>query len=414
MDLKRLLIDRMENRILVGITMFLGTMVLVGWVAINETGRMASFQQQHLARSIEHGAELYASNCATCHGPDGLGTARAPALNNPHLFGHDFLAEINTQITVLETARAQFENLTTSLEDTELSAEEIAALEDQLGALTEEFGENPAETIDEQITALQAEIDAASSQMGTAIERGYDPDAPSRLESLGWSGTLQAFVHTTLVSGRPVSTSYWPEPMPAWSQTAGGPLREDQLENLTNYVLNWGTNRDWTLEDLMAVNQFAKVPVEGEGAVAEGAVAPDIANIQSGEIEGRREEIDTAMEAVMTQIESEGLVGDPVNGQTLYNGGLACSSCHNVAAIAPPTDGTYTRTVETRLQDPALEGYTPEHYLIESILVPNAYIAPTYPANAMPQNFGERLTAQELADIVAYLESYDGPDPLAE
>ena len=49
----------------------------------------------------------------------------------------------------------------------------------------------------------------------------------------------------------------------------------------------------------------------------------------------------------------------------------------------------------------------------ESILAPNAYISPGYPANAMPQNFGERLDLQQLADLVAYLESQDGPDPLA-
>ena len=73
MDLQRLLIERMENRILVGLTVVLASMVLVGWIAINETGRMASFQQQHLARSIEKGAELFANNCAFCHGTSGKG-----------------------------------------------------------------------------------------------------------------------------------------------------------------------------------------------------------------------------------------------------------------------------------------------------------------------------------------------------
>jgi hypothetical protein len=71
------------------------------------------------------------------------------------------------------------------------------------------------------------------------------------------------------------------------------------------------------------------------------------------------------------------------------------------------------KTPATRLQDPLLAGYTLEHYLIESILVPNAYVAPGFAPNAMPQNFGQRITGQELADLVAYLASQDGDDPLA-
>ncbi|HLV35401.1 MAG TPA: c-type cytochrome, partial [Spirillospora sp.] len=109
MNLKRLLIDRMENRILVGTVAFLASMVLIGWVAINEPGRMAAFQQQQLARSIEHGAELYTNNCAECHGASGLGSARAPGLNNPQLFGVDFLAPIDNDIAALETAKADVE-----------------------------------------------------------------------------------------------------------------------------------------------------------------------------------------------------------------------------------------------------------------------------------------------------------------
>ena len=85
--------------------MFLASMVLIGWVAINEPGRMEAFSEQHLARSVEKGAELFANNCAECHGPQGLGSGRAPALNNPHLFGIDFFAGIDADIASLEAAQ---------------------------------------------------------------------------------------------------------------------------------------------------------------------------------------------------------------------------------------------------------------------------------------------------------------------
>ena len=67
-----LFIKSIEGRVLAGITMFVGMMILVGWVAINEEARMKAFVQQHTGRSVERGAELFASLCSECHGEDGL------------------------------------------------------------------------------------------------------------------------------------------------------------------------------------------------------------------------------------------------------------------------------------------------------------------------------------------------------
>ncbi len=104
--------------------------------------------------------------------------------------------------------------------------------------------------------------------------------------------------------------------------------------------------------------------------------------------------------------------GDPLNGQLLYSGELACAGCHVVSGgvVAPHLEGTLTRIEETRLHDPALASYTVEQYLIESIVQPAAYIAPGY-ENVMPTHFGSLLTLQALADLVMYLESQDGPSP---
>lgn len=103
----------------------------------------------------------------------------------------------------------------------------------------------------------------------------------------------------------------------------------------------------------------------------------------------------------------ETVYGDPINGQLLYNGDFGCAGCHEAEVpVGPPTEGTYTRVDEVRLQDPALEGYTVQHYLVESIIHPAAYVVPEY-NNVMVNNFGDRLTLQELADLVAYLESQD-------
>lgn len=106
--------------------------------------------------------------------------------------------------------------------------------------------------------------------------------------------------------------------------------------------------------------------------------------------------------------------GDPINGQLLFTGeaaaldgaSLGCAGCHN-GETAPAVEGTWTRITDIRLLDPLLDGYTVERYLVESIVHPNAYIAPDYLGNLMPQNYGARLDIQQLADLVAYLDSQD-------
>ena len=49
-------------------------------------------------------------------------------------------------------------------------------------------------------------------------------------------GTIRNYVEATLIAGIRGT------PMPAWSQAAGGPLRMDQIENITSYVLSWNGN----------------------------------------------------------------------------------------------------------------------------------------------------------------------------
>jgi hypothetical protein len=53
--------------------------------------------------------------------------------------------------------------------------------------------------------------------------------------------------------------------------------------------------------------------------------------------------------------------------------------------------------------DYAGQAATPEEYLVESILLPQAYRVPGFEAVEMPTTYGQRLTAQQLSDIVTYL-----------
>lgn len=396
--LERLLFERIETRIMVGITMFVGIILMIGWVSINELGRMAAFERQYAARSIEHGAALYSSNCATCHGNDGRGILeRAPALNNPQLFGFDYLAANKRERAALEAQQAALEAERAALADELVAEGTTAERSEEITARIVEIQAQLSSDNTEGIPAKLAALDAARGNFETsvqsAIDRGYDIERPARLENLQWAGDLHSFVYTTLVHGRPVSSNYWPSPMVSWSQVSGGPLRNDQLENLTTFILNWDKGEDWELDDLLAVQQFAYEPVVGEVVQIE-AVGYDVAAI---------------MESLNT------VTGDPERGDLLYHGQekpengrpLNCYTCHVGAVNGPAVDGTWARAQNERLRLPEFAGYTGEHYLVESIILPNSYIVPNYAANVMPDNWGDKLTLQELADIVAYLQTQE-------
>ncbi|MGQ9886909.1 MAG: c-type cytochrome [Aggregatilineales bacterium] len=385
--LQRMLIEKIENRILVGILMFLGIMVLTAWVAINEPGRMAAFEQQHLARSIQWGAELYAANCSTCHGNEGYGIlGRAPALNSPQLFGYDFFAGLNRQAERLNDTKNELARLQAELDSGNITRERQAEIQARIAALQATYGDDIVAGIDKRLAEIEQERQSLRMQMQPAIDKGYDPDNPDRLATLGWQGTLDVFLQTTLVHGRPTSESYWPQAMVAWSQRAGGPLRDDQIENLSNYIMNWN-RKEWTIEDLLAVQQFP--------------IRPGLPGAEMAQIEG----VGTNVEAIMAQL--EGVTGDPLNGQTIYNNPpLACAGCHSIEAVAPLTANQWNDIVNVRLNEPQFAGYTPEMYIVESIVNPGAYLVPGY-GNAMPADFGQRIDIQMLADIIAYIKSYE-------
>ena len=180
----------------------------------------------------------------------------------------------------------------------------------------------------------------------------------NRLDEVTFSGLLESYIEGTIAAGRPVKSANWPAAMPTWSQVYGGPLRNDQLEDLTRFILNWqGT------------------------AVAVGPVATP------GPVEASDDPIE--------------------NGMALFvsNG---CGACHTIQGLdgALGQIGPELTNIATAAVD-RVEGQTAEEYMRTSIGNPGAFLVQECPigpcANIMPQNFGEQLATQELDDIVTYL-----------
>jgi mono/diheme cytochrome c family protein len=292
----------MDFKVVLGTAFFLGIILLVGWVAFNEEGRMTEFTTQFEARSVERGATLFESNCATCHGNEGLGSGRAPALNNTRLFNGE------------------------------------------------------------------------------------------RLDEMTWAGSLFDYVENAISAGRPNSGAYWPEAMPTWGQVYGGPMRPDEVLDVTRYVMNW---------------EASALDEENPPEIVQDFIVPGIREEGDLEILASGMPVGTDLAAI------ELPAGDPMRGEVLYNSNeLGCSSCHMGGVVAPMTEGSATRSMERIANVAELADYSVEQYLIESILLPNAYLVPNdpgkvYSANGistMQQNYSDRIDVQDLADLVAFLQ----------
>jgi mono/diheme cytochrome c family protein len=169
-----------------------------------------------------------------------------------------------------------------------------------------------------------------------------------RLKDLGYLGTLEAYLKLTISGGRPVRTSEeWPRSMPTWSVDYGGPLRNDQIDDVVSYIMNWQE----TAPELGDPNA-PPTPVPG----------------------------DTPEE----------------RGQNLFTG-MGCVGCHLIngqgGAVGPDLTNVYSKG---------------EDYIHESIVQPNAAIAEGFQPNLMPQNFGQRMSEENINDIIAYLKSVSG------
>ncbi len=94
--------------------------------------------------------------------------------------------------------------------------------------------------------------------------------------------------------------------------------------------------------------------------------------------------------------------GDAANGAVLFteaiNGAPACSVCHTLdgSTVVGPSFQGYATTAATRTELSA------EAYTYQSIVQPAAHTVSGF-ANVMYAQYGQKLSQQQLADLIAYL-----------
>lgn len=182
-----------------------------------------------------------------------------------------------------------------------------------------------------------------------------------RLSEVGYQGTLKQYVHTTTSYGRMMGTRQMyagngsTAVMVPWSQENGGPLRHDELSDITEFVLNW---------EATATGKI----------VFEELVLPT-SNLHDLKVVKR--------------------------GKTVFH--TNCSSCHqyqpdfNNGAVGPDLTELQTQFTNRKSM------LSFEEHLRHSVLLPMDNIAAGYKGVTEQQACGAILTETELAAVTGYL-----------
>jgi len=81
-------------------------------------------------------------------------------------------------------------------------------------------------------------------------------------------------------------------------------------------------------------------------------------------------------------------------------GGMACSMCHlldGLGSNAPPLNGIADRAGNE------VTGLSAEEYLHQSIVDPNAHLIEGYDLVKMPENYGEKLSEEDIGNLIAFM-----------
>src|SRR5258708_36361554 len=167
-------IPNFQTRVLIGTAAFVGMLLLVVWISINEPSRMDVFTQQFHGRSIENGTSSSQSTSAPCHGIDGKGIAgTAPGLNNPMLFLKDNPAKVQSaKVADLKTQQATLQggidinnqniqtlaNDNTKLKTLDAASDEAKKLQTEITSLTAQIANFDLAKQQKQIDDLTAQI----------------------------------------------------------------------------------------------------------------------------------------------------------------------------------------------------------------------------------------------------------------
>lgn len=183
----------------------------------------------------------------------------------------------------------------------------------------------------------------------------------NRVKEVGWQGSLKDYIVATVSTGRQVSTRPDRYPgagspaMPTWSERFGGPLRDDQIEAIATYIMNWESTA-------MGEVEITELPTP----------TPSAAELE-----------------------------DPIaRGRIVYESS-GCGACHTIDGLSNGVVGPNLTQIGT-IAETRIPGMSATEYIKESIVNPSAYLVEGYD-DLMLKTFGETLTEEQLSDLVEFL-----------
>lgn len=197
-------------------------------------------------------------------------------------------------------------------------------------------------------------------QLGPALnDRAFFEE---RLREVGWADTLDAYIQHTIAAGRltatrPLYAGDGRVVMPAWAQAYGGPLRPDEVRNLTAFVRNW---------EATALGHFSPA------------------------------------ELIVPTPERGTSAAQVARGKEIFHQ-AGCADCHSTTGSPNATIGPDLSHIATIAAN-RIPGYSAEEYIRESFLIPNAFVVEGYPPDL---GCGGVLTYEQLEDLVSYLLSLE-------
>jgi nitric oxide reductase subunit C len=93
--------------------------------------------------------------------------------------------------------------------------------------------------------------------------------------------------------------------------------------------------------------------------------------------------------------------GEKLFKEALLAGAAGCKTCHSLepdtVIVGPSLSGIATRAGSM------VSGESAEEYIRKSIIAPDEFLVPGYPARVMPNVWGEQLTEDQVDSLVSYL-----------
>jgi len=341
---------------IVGITATLVILLIVPVYMFVEPIHQEYLLEEYQTHAVLASTDLYAENCAVCHGASGEGIGDTPPLNT------DGVRSMSDSDLYKVIARGRTNTLMAAWATEEGGIFSDSQIEDMIifikegnwdyvTARVEELGLNPPETIEMEVSDEMI-ASVASLENGDALVQGLETYAANCAACHGVNG-----------AGTVIAPAL---DAPALRETS----REEILE-IVNYGVSGTLMTGWT-NTLTPdeINNTVELLYRWEDLINSGVEFPEV--------------------EVMSIPSSPELIAE---GQQLFN--IACKSCHGVDGYGSP--------MAPALNNQLFLDETPDAAIYQ-------IIAGGVPDTLMPA-WGSRLSDQELQSLVAFLRSLENSAP---